>query len=398
MSSDSPESRPHLFAAASALLIAGLALAAALIYGDQLERRYIHALAPEFTESKLQGVVLQKRAVEQPDLLVLYGSSELVREVPNHASQFFQDFPSGFRVFPIGKAGTTSLAVLQKVAAVGADMQGRKVAFSISPGWFLSEVFDPQFYEGNFSRMQAAELAFSTDLSRELKRDIARRMLEFPKTLRDDWVLDCGLERLAGDTPLDRAIFAMLRPMGFLETSLARVQDHIEAALHIMDEDDRFSEPVPKRGLRALNWNRILRGAAFWANATTLRAKKQEVAKRRVSREKSILNGVAHAKEWSDIELLLRTFKELGAQPLLLSMPIEDIRLEAYGASPMARTNYINRLDALADRYDFTLLDFHEYQKDPGFLADFLDHLSEKGWLYYNKALDDFFHGRTSRL
>ncbi len=148
------------------------------------------------------------RPLPQPDLLVLYGSSELVKEMPNNASQFFQDYPTGFRVFPVGKPGTTSLAVLQKIAAVGADIRGHKVAYSISPGWFFTEVFDPTYYEGNFSELQAYELAFNRHLSHDLKRDIARRMLEFPKTVENRRLLEFALRRLAGDTAIDRLLYA----------------------------------------------------------------------------------------------------------------------------------------------------------------------------------------------
>ena len=40
------------------------------------------------------------------------------------------------------------------------------------------------------------------------------------------------------------------------------------------------------------------------------------------------------------------------------------------------------------------LADFREHQHDNDFLVDFLDHLSAEGWMYYNKALDDFYHGQ----
>src|SRR5207248_11012501 len=120
---------------------------------------------------------------QQPDLLVLYGSSELVKEMPNNATEFFADYPTGFRVFPVGKPGATSLTVLQRIVGVGKGIEGKKLAFSISPGWFFTEIFDPKYYEGNFSEMQGCEVAFSSDLSHGLKRDIARRMLEFPSTL-----------------------------------------------------------------------------------------------------------------------------------------------------------------------------------------------------------------------
>ena len=393
------QQRSHLTASLAALAIAAMAVAAGLLWCRGLEERYIHALAPEFTEEKLQGAALQKEAFSQPDLLVLYGSSELVKEMPNNATQFFADYPTGFRVFPVGKPGTASLSVLQKVAAVGADIRGCKVAYSISPGWFFSEVFDPSYYEGNFSQFQALELAFSADLSAGLKRDIARRMLAYPKTTDDLWLLHFALERLAGDTALDRALYSAIRPLGSTAQFIGRTQDHFEAALHILDEDEKLN-PTPKRGLRALNWNEVLKRAAQFANHTAVQAKQNEVTRRKTgkSRANTFLHAIEYAQEWTDIELLLRTFEELGAKPLLLTMPVEDIRLEVYGLAPSARTALLDRLDDLADRFHFPLLDFRDHEDDRTFMVDFEDHLSGEGWLYYNKALDDFFHGRITSL
>jgi D-alanine transfer protein len=392
--------RNHLAAASLAAAIAAVAVLLCVVWCRQLERLYIHALAPEFTDEKLQGSALQKQAFAQPDLLVLYGSSELVKEIPNNASQFFADYPTGFRVFPVGKPGTASLAVLQKVAAVGESIRGRKVAYSISPGWFFSEVVDSKYYEGNFSAMQAMEVAFSSRLSWELRRDIARRMLDYPKTIDDHWLLSYALDRLAGDTLTDRAFYLLVRPLGAAAQLIGRTQDHFEAALHILDEDERLN-PEQKRGLRALNWNELLKRTAQFASNTAITAKHNEVTRRKSlknTRREGFLKAIATAKEWTDIELLMRTFHELGAQPLFLSMPIEDIRLEVYGLQPSARTAYLDRLALLTQRYNFAYLDFREHQTDAGFLLDFQDHLSSEGWLFYNKALDDFFHGRVSRL
>lgn len=386
------------------MAIALVVVGAGTLYCDRIERRYVHALAPDLSEVKLHGVVLQKKAFAQPDLLVLYGSSELAKEMPNNAAQFFQDYPTGFRVFPVGQPGTTSLAVLQKVAAVGDDIAGKKVAFSMSPGWFFTEAFDPKWYEGNFSHLQAYELAFSSNLSRGLKHDIARRMLDYPKTLENQWLLDFTLHRLAGGTTADRVLYTAVWPLGMLENTIGRAQDHFEAALHIIDEDAKLNQPS-RRGLRALNWNTLVKRAAqFAVNNAALQAKRNEVARKRqkfatthvttAAQTQNFVKMVKSAKEWNDLELLLRVFGELGAQPLLLSMPVEDIRLEAYGVSPEARTAYLRRLDETAARYDVALLDFREHQKDPAFLVDFLDHLSPQGWLYYNKALDDFYHER----
>ncbi len=393
---------PHLLAALFAVSVAGLCVGAGLVHCRQLERQYIHALAPEFYDVKLQGVALQEEAFSHPDLLVLYGSSELVKEMPNNATQFFKDQPSGFSVFPIGKPGSTSLSVLLKVAGVGRAIQARKAAFSISPGWFFTKDFDPKYYEGNFSALQAGIFAFGFDLDRDLKRSVARRMLVFPKTLARRPLLRFALERLAGDSLADEALFWAAWPLGALHNAIGRAQDHLEVALHIADEDEALNLASSHPHLAGtVNWNIVLKRAAGFANYTALQAKRNEVKKRRlkhVVRDPNFAQTVAGSTEWNDIELLMRTFKELGADPLLLSMPIEDIRLEAYGVTAEARTAYIERLDSLASRYRIPLRDFRQFQKDPAFMIDFLDHLSGEGWLYYNQALDDFYHAGGASL
>lgn len=397
--SSSIPSRPHLRAALFALVIAGGVLASGLFYCHWLEGEAVHAVAGEFSDEKLQGVALQKAAYRQQDLLVMYGSSELAKEMPNNAVQFFQDYPTGFRVFPVGKPGATALAILQKIAAVGEDLRGRKLVYSISPGWFFSEFTDVSYYEGNFSQLQALHVAFSSALSWELKRDIARRMLDFPNTIDDSWVLDRGLQLLAGDGTGDRALYAALWPLGKLACAIGSAQDHFAAALHILEEDERLN--VKPRGSRVLNWSQILKRTGRFANAAAIKAKQSEVAMRKgskASRGPGFKKALAHSQEWTDFELLLRTMHQLGANALLMSMPVEDIRLEVYGLDNAARLSYVNRLDALVELYDFPLLMFREHEKDPAFTIDFLDHLSAEGWLYYNKALDDFFHGRLSSL
>ena len=386
----------NLIAAGGALLLGALLVWACWTWCERLEKRYIHALAPEFNAEKLQGVVLQRHAFEEPELLVFYGSSELHKTMPNNANQFFADYPTGFRVFPVGKPGTTSLAVLQKVAGVGAGVRGKKLAFSISPGWFFTEVFDPSFYEGNFSEMQAYEMAFSSELSHALKRDVARRMLAFPKTLNSRPLLRFTLSHLARDRWLDRILYGLVWPLGKLHSGVARMQDHVESALYILEWDEKLN-PTPRRGLRGLNWSELLKKAAKFVNAAAVQSKLKEIAKKKIpksSRDLVFMESLVRAREWTDFELLLRTFVELGAQPLLLSIPIEDIRLEVYGISASSRAAYTGRLRKLATKYNIPLADFPASEASPGFTVDFLDHLSGEGWLYYNKALDDFYHGR----
>src|SRR5438132_8454494 len=177
---------PHLAPAAIAVLAIGAALLGVDLYARTIERQSIHALATEMFEQKNFGSALQKEAFRNSDLLPVYGSSELIfqteYEQPFHARRLFEKYPTGFNIFSIGAKATSPLIVLQKLAAVGSELKGRKVVISLStPALFFDiRKVEPDSYAGNFSPLQAGELIFSTDLSLPLKQLAAQRMLAYP--------------------------------------------------------------------------------------------------------------------------------------------------------------------------------------------------------------------------
>jgi D-alanine transfer protein len=384
-----PTTRHHLQAFGIAAGFATICALAAVLLCAKAEDRYIHQFAAEFGDLKLQGVALQKTAFMQKDLLVLYGSSELVSSVQGKASEFFAHYPTGFRPFPVGKPGATSRAIMQKIASLEHYIVGRKVAFTISPSYFFSEKVNADYYEGNFSGLQAMELAFSTHLSPELRRDAARRMIEYPETVEGNWTLEFGLRRLAGDTALDRALYAAVWPLGKLANAVGRAQDHIEAGLHIAEN---FEEHNPKpRRITGLNWKEILRKTSVKVKTTRPPIAPRLTKRPKGSRDADFLKILKEADEWDDFELLLRTLKEMRTDALLISMPLHGPDLETTGVSAEARKAYGTEINRLAGKYGVQLVYFSQYENDPTFFADAADHPGERGWMLFNKVLDDFY-------
>src|ERR1700752_925087 len=127
---------PHLFSAAIACGIGIAILCGGRLVAVHLERKTIHATAPRDFFIKNQGLALQRAAARAPDIMLFYGSSELIDPIPNRASDFFSSEPSGFQVCPIGKAGTTSLTILQKLGALGSKLRGCKIWTSLSSSSF----------------------------------------------------------------------------------------------------------------------------------------------------------------------------------------------------------------------------------------------------------------------
>src|SRR5206468_276234 len=163
---------PYLFSGLIASGVAAAVLFAGRMAAIHLEHATIPSTAPELFSLKNQGLAFQRAAAQAPNVLLLYGSSELL--VP---------------------------AVPEKGA--------------------------------NFSAMAVSEMIFGTALDFELKRDIASRMLIYRSTLENRPLLEFALRRLASGRWLDRVIFCALWPAGKVQTSLLELQDHAAALNYI---------------------------------------------------------------------------------------------------------------------------------------------------------------------
>jgi len=388
----------HLFAG----LIASVLVAAVLFGGEMaavhLEHTSIVATAPELFPLKKQGLAFQRAAAQAPNVLPLYGSSELTAVlVPERAHVFFRTAPTGFQVSPVGAGGANTLSMLQRVAALGSDLRGKKVAISLSPGWFLNPTAGWwEGYKGNFSQMAASEMVFGTALDFELKRDIASRMLKCPTTLENSPLLEFALKRLASGGWLDRVVFWILWPMGRAQTAILELQDHFAAFHYIRHK----IKPAPQCHSEVIDWSKLIANVGETKTPDRdklLKASSVDEEPGLGRRDEGFQKGMNQSAGWIDLELLLRTLTRLHARPLLLSMPIAGDLYNRNGVSRSAREEYYVKLRDLVRRYHFRLVEFKGHDEDPAFLYLQKSHLTAKGWIYYDRALDDFFHERAPR-
>jgi D-alanine transfer protein len=372
---------PHLVSALIACAIVVGILCGGRLLAIQLEQKTVHWNAPKDFFIKNQGLAFERAAARRPDILLLYGSSELIDPIPNRASDFFSNAPTGFQVCPVGKAGTTSLIILQKLGALGSDLHGRKVAILLSASSFFRSADTPEFYAGNFSLPAASGILFGNSIDFDLKAAIAKRMLQFPDTLAEDGPVELAARCLASGRPVDRIVLIAIWPLGRLQNVMLDLQDHFEALVYIVSG----GTPIPE-------WLRPV-------HSHTLRGRKSSDADYQQTealdaiqpaRDIAFRNRIASSPEWTDLELLFRTLAELKAEPLILSMPIDAYA--ARGVSPSTRELYYDRMRELAERYHFPLIEFEQHDADPGFLIAHREHPTPRGWMVYDRALDDFFH------
>jgi len=373
---------PHLFSALIACALPIAVLCGGRLLAICLEEKTIHATAPRDFFIKNQGLALQRAAARAPNILLLYGSSELIDPVPNRASDFFSSAPSGFQVCPVGKAGTTSLIILQKLAALGSELRGRKVVISLSPSSFFTPAVNPDAYAANFSLPAANGILFSDVLDLHLKTEIAKRMLQFPGTLGKSTLLQLAAAWIASGRPLDRVVLTAIWPLGKMQNTLLDLQDHFEALMYILG------------GGRGIRWRESQRFNSRQAPTDKGREvlTSESLGAIGSGRDAAFRARIAAASEWVDLELLFRTLTELRAQPLILSMPIDDTLHDTKGVSRSGRQVYYDRMSELAQRYHFPLIQFEDHDADPAFLIAHREHPTPEGWMYYNRALEDFFN------
>jgi D-alanine transfer protein len=394
---------PCLFSGVIAVGLAATILFAGRMIAIHLEHKTLHTVAPREFQLKNQGLAFQHAAAQARDVLPLYGSSELITPVRERAGVFFRNAPTGFQASPVGKVGTTPVIMLQELAALGGDLREKKIAVSLSAVWFVGDITQYS-YEANFSVCAASDMVFGSAIDFGLKRDIASRMLQFPRTMEKNPLLAFALSRLASGGPLDRLVFSALWPLGKLQNMILDLQDHFAAVSYILYGPKSGASLHPQ----ILDWPSLIAKASETASASekqkvmALGTDNQKVARRS---DAWFLQNLNRSKQWRDLELLLRVLTKIHARPLLLSMPMDGQFYDEVGISRSVRKCYYDKMRALAERYNFAVVEFEQHDEDLTFLDHRAQqikpvaspHLTAKGWMFYDRVLDDFFHGRVPR-
>ena len=333
----------------------------------------------------LNGSALQQAVFRQADLLPVYGSSEMISEItPLRAYLFFRSYPTGFMVFEVARDAATSLIIAQDLAALGPELRGKKVVISFTPAMFnAGEVSQPN-YEGNYSQLHGDALIFDPNLSFQVKQQAARRMLDYPKTLVNDPILEFTLNNLAGTSTSQRALYYLTMPLGQLETSIIRLQDHWQV-LNLIWSMHKLSPKVVKKP-EAIQWNEVIAQAEeeqvadannnpYGIQNSKWGSDLQKYFARRSappgSKDDQFIRRLDDSKEWTDLEVLLEVLKERGAQPLILSRPIDGPIWQAFGVSKEARQVYYDRLQTIVEgTYGMPLVDFEDHDGDRYFSID----------------------------
>jgi len=389
---------PRLNAALAALGFMILCVIGFSFYAQLTEDRYIHTIAPLWWFQKSAGGALQRAALRQPDLLPMYGSSELRAGAARTGRELLASYPTGFMVFPIGwpKVGPLSMALT--LAATDAAATNRKIVISLAPSYFSIE---DAFYEGDFSALNATELTFSTHLSFALKQSFAQRMLQYPQTVQHDFILRFALNQLANDSVLHRVFYGAVFPLGRLQLWIYRLQDHWEVLSIIQEKQLKTTvhrEPTPldwPETIARLNLQSELHANnnQFGFDNDYWKTHAAELLKQKDSwPDAKLAQAIQNSPGWHDLDLLLREVKELGIQTIILSVPMKGVFFDYLGNSANTRALYYQKMHEVGERYAIPVFTFETHETDKYFIFDVFDHLSRGGWATYDQVMDAFYH------
>ena len=363
---------------------------------------------------KLTGDVLEKAALQRENMLVIYGSSELDHAAENRPDTFFRERPTGFTAFPIGRAGDTCLMMLVKLAAAGKAARGKKVVVMLSPSWFLRNA-DAGAVEANLRPLQLGLWVFGDELNHPLEQDIARRLLAYPGTLEREPLLGSAVAAQVQDSWEDRMRLSWLKPLGWTQNFLLKRLEFIDllrdlptrgpkqqrrqTAAHAGALPPPKSQPDWERlAVQAEAYDRAQGDASPFSVGTPERMDKgagfvETAGGDGASREKDadFQRKLAQSDEWTDLGLLLRVLHAVGAQALVISQPFNGRYRDPGGSTPAGRRVYYDTLDKAVRAAGFEVRDFSEWEEDRTFFND-AGHPSAKAWIYYNRAMDKFYH------
>jgi D-alanine transfer protein len=385
----------HLRCFILALGVVALGLLGSSPFFASLERPFMRRLlALPFTE-KDQGMLMQRNAFRFADVLPIYGSSELRNEMRKRADQVFLTKPKGFQVCPVGAAGNTTLMMAQKIAAQGSVVRGHKVAFILSHTWFRRAQVPESQMAGNFSPLQAIRLLQNSDLSPALRERYIKRLLEFPQTLEGHPLLASYLQDLKMDSGWGYYEGKLLAPFIKLYGLRLAFEDHLDTLGAVVTYGIIGRGTWHAKASR-LNWRPMIRRKEREVAQEDRTSVSQAVVIRGGPGDAQFIQTLATSREWEDYALLLDTLKELKAKPLIISVPMPGPSLNRKGVSREARDFYYRRIQATANERGFPAATFSHQDLAIDFLVGAGTHLDEKGWLYVNELLDEFFHDRVT--
>ncbi|MED2839068.1 D-alanyl-lipoteichoic acid biosynthesis protein DltD [Bacillus wiedmannii] len=349
--------------------------------------------ATSLQKGKLQGVFLQQKMLDNSKFLPMYGSSEFSRMDAYHPSNYFKVNPKGFTPFLIGTGGTQSLAHILNVSSTINQLEGKKVVFILSPQWFTQQGVTEDNFTSNFSKQQTYHFVFNGEIEPEMKKKIAKRLLDF-NVVRKDYILKNSLEGIVYNDTIHKIKAAVSKPIAYINRNIFDHKDLVNSMFNIKPRKEQKNME-----LRSLSWEETRKHAEqsgkIGSTSNTFGIENPYYYKHKFQKKLQGLKGYKknesydESPEYEDLQIILDIFKQKNVKPLFISVPVNGTWYDYAGFPKERRDVYYKKVREQVEKAGFPVADFTSHEYDKYFLKDTI-HLGWKGWVYVDEAIQQF--------
>jgi len=342
-----------------------------------------------------QGVTIQKKIMQDKNIIPIYGSSELSRFDEFHPSVYFKSQNSQYTPYLIGRGGTQSLIHFLSLASVEPYLKDKKFVFILSPTWFKGEGLDEGRFGPNFSKLQAIEFALNQHIPLDLKRRAVHRLMDY-SMVKNDSMLSAILKESINTRSTPTVKQELLDDLVASYLSVAKKQDVLTSLIHPNFHSINSIKPLPKdisiddmlkmadeEGKRTSNNNRFGMKNSVYSFHFANHLQELKNSKADISYGKS--------PEYGDLQLVLDLLKSSGAKPLFISLPVNGYFYDYTGFDKAKREVYYNKVRNQIEKNGFEVADLSGHEYDKYFFEDSI-HIRLKGWIYIDQAIEKYMN------
>jgi D-alanine transfer protein len=358
-----------------------------------VNEKTIEKAAVDLDFEMFQGEIIQKKMLENPKYLPIYGSSELSRLDTFHPSNYFKVNPIGVTPFLVGRGGTQSFFHFLNFANQKEGLKNKKIIFILSPQWFDKQGVRQEVFSSNFSALQAYKFALEPKVSERLQIEGAKRLLTFD-VVNNDKMLKTLLEaKIHKDKKTQMKAF-MIKPFAFAFMKVLEKRDLLNS---ILDVHVTKLHPQPSL-IKNKTWKELEKNAYGMAKRKSTNNPfyiddfyYNHKIKPKIDRLKGYKKHASYlvSPEYQDFQMVLDVLKEAKAKPLFVSVPFNGYWYDYMELSKKDREGYYKKIKQQIEKEGFPVLDLSHHEYDPYFLKDTM-HLGYKSWLPIDKAIIEF--------
>ncbi len=337
------------------------------------------------SDQVLKGTLIQDKMFRSNAFYPIYGSSELEKDDPFNPAILLRDQTVySQQPFLIGTGGSTDLINAIELAAQYDNLKGKKMAFIISPQWFTNHGLTNKNFDARISKTQLNHLFNQKNLSPELKQRYAKRLLSFKNVYNRNY-----LEKMSKDNVSETDHYLS----SFNTTQFEKIEA-IKSCVPLSKTELTDTEPITAQ---EASWQAIRKQAEIHgakhsqSNAFKIRDEYWDLIKahkRKINRDYEFN---AHSPEFKDLELLVDTMREAGADVEYISIPSNGKWYDHIGVHKEKRQKVYDKINHTVISRGGRIYDMTDKDYEPYVISDAV-HIGWKGWAYISEHIAQHMH------